>query len=807
MQRQTDILQVRFEVAGDGKVRVALADTAQGLDRVEKQGRQTNAMWDDMRLALAGIGLAAFGREIVQTGLKIEKIEASLKAGVGTSKRAQQELAFLRNETERLGLVFLTTSERVAGFYAATRGTEVADDVRNITTAFLEASAVYRLTEEQIGGVFRALEQMVSKGRVSAEELRGQLGERLYGAFILAAESIGVTTQELDKMLELGQLAAGDLLPRLADQLREVVSKDIGDAANSNYAALNRFQNVLDRTEAQLAEGGLLDALGTLASAMGTIITKTLGATKALGEFGAQAAANADGNFAGTLGALGPLAHPLLAPLAFFNRNALFDTTTLAGRSQLDLAKVTERLEDRRTDLSHLESYASQPSSVIDRITGEVARERAAIEADITALEAEQARLLALVNNLETSKAPTYGNYTGDIIRETDANFVGPPSRLASAPRKPFTPDIDTDRLDRDMKEIEARLLSLTGSAFDAASIEIELKYEDLLERLKKAGRDTSLVEDLIDVEKAQARFSEFEDSYRDVLSNLSQEVQRIQQNVNAGLISEAEGRRQIIDLQRQTAAQLENEYLPALRDVAETIGPEGEKAINQVIAAIERLRTSSNPAISEIRAGMESAFSGFLQQTLRDIDSVGDAFEGLKDSILDTFNRLIAEMASKAIVRQIFRMFGLNMTSVDTGASGYSVGGMGPPSSLAGTNHTGGIAGVADAGQRMVPSYLFSGARKFHAGGLVGDEVPIIAKRGEGVFTPEQMAALGPSSGVKVEVHNYGNQEARVEESRTSDGRTLIRLIIGEVAGDIRRGGGVGRAIESTYGARRVGA
>lgn len=58
---------------------------------------------------------------------------------------------------------------------------------------------------------------------------------------------------------------------------------------------------------------------------------------------------------------------------------------------------------------------------------------------------------------------------------------------------------------------------------------------------------------------------------------------------------------------------------------------------------------------------------------------------------------------------------------------------------------HSGGVVGSGEgSGLHARPMSLFSGARRYHGGGLVDGEVPIIAKRGEGVFTPEQMKALG---------------------------------------------------------------
>jgi tape measure domain-containing protein len=57
-----------------------------------------------------------------------------------------------------------------------------------------------------------ATSQVFSKGKVSAEELRQQIGERLPGAFTIFAQSIGKTPQELDKMLEKGEVGLNDFM-------------------------------------------------------------------------------------------------------------------------------------------------------------------------------------------------------------------------------------------------------------------------------------------------------------------------------------------------------------------------------------------------------------------------------------------------------------------------------------------------------------------------------------------------------------------------------------------------------------------
>lgn len=121
-----------------------------------------------------------------------------------------------------------------------------------------------------------------------------------------------------------------------------------------------------------------------------------------------------------------------------------------------------------------------------------------------------------------------------------------------------------------------------------------------------------------------------------------------------------------------------------------------------------------------------------------------------------------------------------------------------------------------------LSPSANKPSGKKMHSGGIVGtalassglaaDEVPAILQRGEGVFTPEQMAALGPGGGggdVTVNVIDQrGGDKAPVEVTeRQSNGRREIEvLIVDTVTRNIGRRGSVGQAIETTFGARRQG-
>src|SRR5690606_17500120 len=170
---------------------------------------------------VAGImSVGAAFRKSFQTNLEMERINQALLEASGSSENFERNLEFLRNTSKRLGLEFISTANSFKLWQGAAKFSNLtATETRNIFESVANAGAKMKLSNEQVEGVFLALSQMMSKGSVQAEELRGQLGERLPGAFAIAARAMNVTEQELGKMLERGEVAAQDFLPRFAEQL------------------------------------------------------------------------------------------------------------------------------------------------------------------------------------------------------------------------------------------------------------------------------------------------------------------------------------------------------------------------------------------------------------------------------------------------------------------------------------------------------------------------------------------------------------------------------------------------------------
>lgn len=230
-----------------------------------------------MRFAAGFVGIAGFTRftsGVVDASNAMVGFRQSLTASLGSEKAAADALSFLRAETGRLGTSLEASAEQFSKLTAATRGTSLeGEQTRKLFTAMSEASRVLNLSVDQTQGAFRAFEQMVSKGKVQAEELRGQLGERLPGAFRLSAEALGVTTAELDKMLKAGEVTAEDLLPKLTNRIHELYGAAATNAANSPAAEFERLRNSVFELQSAIGDAGFMRALASGASSLASSLT------------------------------------------------------------------------------------------------------------------------------------------------------------------------------------------------------------------------------------------------------------------------------------------------------------------------------------------------------------------------------------------------------------------------------------------------------------------------------------------------------------------------------------------------------
>lgn len=223
-------------------------------------------------------------RQLMDAQMELERVQARLRvASGGSSALAASTYKELSNEAKRLGLDLNSLANSYSKLAVASRGTSLEGKAtKEIFLGVSEASAALGLSADQTEGALRAIEQMMSKGTVQAEELRGQLGERLPGAFNMAAKAMGVTTFELNDMLKKGEVLAVDLLPKLAQELRNTYGAEAATNADRLTGATNNLSTAWTELKNAINEAGMGDTfIGTL-----KLVTEAInGVTGALGFF------------------------------------------------------------------------------------------------------------------------------------------------------------------------------------------------------------------------------------------------------------------------------------------------------------------------------------------------------------------------------------------------------------------------------------------------------------------------------------------------------------------------------------------
>lgn len=261
-------LQLAKFRAGLGDTRGALATLATGF------GLSKAAV-----LAFAA-ALAFGGKAALDAALQMDRLSKAYTTITGSSASAQQQLSYLYDVSNRLGLQFQSTAESAKTFFAAGKGTSLEKDLNGIFEAVSSAGAALSLSQDDMQGAFLALGQMISKGKVQAEELRGQLGERLPGAFQLAAKAMNMTTAELDKFMADGKLTAEELLPKLAKVMKEDFGAAAEAASQGLQGAINRLStewtlfksSIVDSDAAVAGINAVRGAVGGLQTAFDTLV-------------------------------------------------------------------------------------------------------------------------------------------------------------------------------------------------------------------------------------------------------------------------------------------------------------------------------------------------------------------------------------------------------------------------------------------------------------------------------------------------------------------------------------------------------
>ena len=239
------------------------------LAALADNGRQSLGVFERMRGEIMALVTAYVGVQATLNlaGGAVDAFKARQQALIKISTVVGDSQEALRSEWEymvglanKLGINIADLATSYTKFAVAAKAVGIGmDETKFIFENIAKAGRVFGLSADDMNGVFRALEQMLSKGQVYAEELRQQLGERLPGAVAMFAKGMGMTIQELTKAMENGEIKA-EAVVNFARAQGEAVQAQLDAANKSVGAAEERLKTAMFLFKLAIADSGFIDA-------------------------------------------------------------------------------------------------------------------------------------------------------------------------------------------------------------------------------------------------------------------------------------------------------------------------------------------------------------------------------------------------------------------------------------------------------------------------------------------------------------------------------------------------------------------
>ena len=722
-------LQVKIKIQGDSDgvesaTRRANAAIA-ALQKIAKQtGDCSEQMGVKMTSSLASFGAKAFVavqalqaaqnsvKEIINTSAKFDSIEKSLLATSGSAKAAGESFNFIKETSLRLGLNLTSAAGAFANLQAAANGTALeGEQTRKIFTAVSAAMATLGKSSDDTQGALLAIGQMLSKGTVSAEELRGQLGERLPGAFQVMARAIGVSTAELSKMLEQGQVGI-DVLPKFAAELDKTYKNANFDNIQSS---LNRISTAWDTLVASAGKAVHLD-----------VILKGV----------ADIANPISDEYVTRLERINTLT-------SMINRREKFGVDASQYKTELDNLKQLDQAEARRRRQGLQEQNGTAPWQEGDAIIAEGNR------------IAEQTKLI--IKGQEDAKSRLW---------EQNRKAIEDAEKQAQQAAQSMQSMFESTQLGL-QKEI-----TLRGDNSAAAAMEFEVQFGSLA-KLSDAQK-VKLLNMAAEKDRIEANTKAYKE-YDEVIEQglklaekqrnaASEDSQRLFNKFNPGYADLTNG---IADVtQAQALGILDAEQAKAEFDKL------GE-AYNEGFLKKAKKGTLDLNAFSEQAArNIQSSFADFLFDPFsQGLDGMAVGFaKTIQCMVAEAASAQILGSLFGDSNGKISLTSGIAGSAIkEVGSSAWS----GLSGLFAGIFHEGGVVGEGGRGGHY-PAALFANAPRYHNGGTIGlkpDEVPAILQRGERVLTKGQQSAMLSSGDVQISTSvtvngGNGNNSAAIGDS-----------------------------------------
>lgn len=296
-----DSLKERFldsNTMKSSNFRAELAAMETGLKKANASTLTLTDGLKNLRSTLISVS-AAYGAfnaaaSVVKTGQFFQGMEATMLMVSDSSEEAGKRMQFVRDQSYRLGLDLKTASQGYTQMAIAANGVLTKSQNDDLFKAFSEYSTALQVDPVKYQRGITAIQQMMGKGQIMAEELKQQLSEGIPGSlqvFIKASqEAFNDSTIDVTKMLDMmekGELKAAKVLPFVAKYYSEAANKGgaLQKALQGNRVAMQRLTLTWMEFQNKIFQSGFGDQLTSAFNELAKILDSNGELAQNLGQF------------------------------------------------------------------------------------------------------------------------------------------------------------------------------------------------------------------------------------------------------------------------------------------------------------------------------------------------------------------------------------------------------------------------------------------------------------------------------------------------------------------------------------------
>ncbi|MDR7095861.1 phage tail protein [Hydrogenophaga laconesensis] len=805
------------------QTKTAFDSIKRGLGGLTDTAKSVNGVLANLGVAVSVAGLTAMVKSAIDTGDALDEMSQRVGVSVETLSvwKPAAEQSGVSGESFEKGLRKLSTTM----LEAATGSEDAARGFSAVGVEFKNQDGTLRATDQvllDLAERFKAMPDGAEKTAL-AVQLFGKSGAELIPFLNQGRDGINELAAEMQalgvQMSSETAAQAGNFNDAL-DKLKLATTSIGNQIIASLLPALNDMAGGMVESAKQ---GGTLRAildgvvlvLKTLALGAATVGKAFVALGEAIGAGVAAAVEALKGNTDGAKAIIADLKGNLvkrLDELASF-RDSLFDPKPIevkAPKIQAD-PELLQRLTKPKAVKPAQDTTGALSTAMSTLMKAQLDAEFALLKDGLTR---QQTALDAALEDRLVSVRDYYTQKTAIEQREVDAEIARKQQELARSQQVAATGKSENDRLkakaevakaeadlitlnnrrtdieqanarkaaqaERDLADALAQareeLAQITGTATDAdRQAAIERSYRDLRARLaaESDADGVSLVDRLINVKAAQANLSALETQWRQVTERLRNAQEALQTQQQAGLLTEAQARQQIVALQQQSATEMER-LLPTMQQAAQAIGPDAVIRVQAWRNELDRTRLTVDE-MAPLWNRIGESFGGALNGMITGAQTWRSALSSIFQQVADAFLRQIVIQPFQQWIAMQARMLALKLgfiqqeQTVDAAASAAKVAqkttettavvsmdaakaGAGAAASQASIPYVGPALAVA-AMVAMVAAVmaLLGGIKKFAGGGLVSgpgsatsDSIPARLSAGEYVVRATAVRQVG---------------------------------------------------------------